>query len=82
MEKQMVDRYEYHPRLGRMLHEEGYPPLFSVPTWMVKESDYMTLLRKYGQHTSDCMGYEGETCTCGFEAILDARSPASGEVKP
>jgi hypothetical protein len=38
-------------------------------------------LRKYGHHLSPCMGYEGETCTCGFEAIFDACSAASGEVK-
>jgi hypothetical protein len=35
-------------------------------------------IRKYGQHSSSCMGYEGVACTCGFEAIFDACSPASG----
>jgi hypothetical protein len=39
---------------------------------------FKAVIRKYGHHTSDCMGYEGETCTCGFEAIFDSCSPSSG----
>lgn len=55
----MTDRYEYHPQLGRMLHEAGYPPLFSVPTWMIKESDHMAAIRRI-QHTVDCHVPVGE----------------------
>lgn len=31
-----------------------------------------TAKRYYGQHTSACMGNEGEACNCGYEAIHDA----------